>query len=79
VIGVDDVDTHPAPVSERRDQGAQCLGSATGTADHTSKVVRMHAHFDHVAALGTLLRDPHVFGMIDNPLDEVFEGRSEQD
>jgi len=78
VIGVDDVDTHPAPVGERRDQGAQCLGSATGSADHTSKVVGVHAHLEHVAALRTLLRDAHVFGMIDNPLDEVFEGGSEQ-
>jgi hypothetical protein len=39
----------------------------------------VHAHLEHVAALRTLLRDPHVFGMIDNPLHEVFEGRSEQD
>jgi len=78
-VGVDDVDAHPTAIGKRRDQGAKRLRRAAGTADDAAEVFRVHAHLEHVAALGVLLDDLHLVRVIDDPLDQVFESGSEQD
>ena len=76
-VGVDDVDAHASAVGERRDERAKCFGRTAGTANHAAEVIGVHAHLEDLASCRTLCRDVHFVGVINDPLDEVFESGSE--
>src|SRR5690606_18756328 len=78
-VGVDDVDAHPAPVGERRHEGAEGLRGAPRAADHAAEVLGVHTHLEDLAARRARRIHLHVVGVIDDPLDEVLKGGCEHD
>src|SRR5690606_36620199 len=78
-VGVDDVDAHPAPVGERRHEGAEGLRGAPRAADHAAEVLGVHTHLEDLAARRARRIRLHVVGVIDDPLDEVLKGGCEHD
>src|SRR5690606_29300475 len=77
VVGVDDVDANASTIGESGDQGAERLRGATRTADHATEVSAMHTHLEHVTSRRTLGFDLHLVRVINDPLDQVLERRSE--
>jgi hypothetical protein len=77
VVGVDDVNANATTVGERSDKSAKSFRCAACATDHAAEVLWVHAHLKDLAAWGTLCRHVHIFWVIDDPLDEVFESGSE--
>src|SRR5690606_42044013 len=73
------VDAHPAPVGERRHEGAEGLRGAPRAADHAAEVLGVHTHLEDLAARRARRIHLHVVGVIDDPLDEVLKGGCEHD
>jgi hypothetical protein len=77
-VGVDHVDAHSLTIGESRDKRAEGLRGATSATDDAAEILGVHAHLKDLATWRVLCDYLHLVGVINDPLDEVFESGVEQ-
>lgn len=77
-VRIDDINAHTLALGEGGDNCSQRLRGTTAATDHTTEIVRVNTHLEHIAACGFTRGDTHPVSVIDDPSHQMVEGLSQR-